>query len=587
MIPQSFIEELKFHNDIETVVSSYVQLKKKGRISVGLCPFHSEKTPSFTVYPESQSFYCFGCGAGGDVIGFVRRIENLGYMEAIRLLAERAGMQVPDEAADDKEALLKTAILEMNREAARFFHEQLMGPAGKGALDYLLRRGLTPKTITHFGLGYAPANFYGLSDRLLEKGYKPYQMEAAALVRQGRNGKDYDVFRDRVMFPILDLRGNVIGFGGRKLAGDGPKYYNSPDTPVFKKTKNLFALNFAKKNKPDDFILCEGYMDVISMHQAGFTGAVASLGTSLTEDQCRLLSSYTPEVVLAYDADEAGRKASKRAAGLLDEVGVRSRVLVVEDAKDPDEYIKNFGAARFGQLLKKSSGATEYELDRIRSKYDTNTPEGVIAAVKEATVMVAGLRNPLERDVWAAKIASDYSLPKEGVLAQVEALLKRQIRNQEKRGERELRNFGLVSKDDAVPERARNPASAAAEERLLGTLYRHQELLPEYAAKVRQDDFVCGLYARMFERMAQAAAYHKEAGASLFADFSLAEQSAAERVFAYAREHRYEPEEAADAYDAMLKTKEKKSDAEIKDMPEAEWEEFMRTKLASKKTDAP
>ncbi len=268
-------------------------------------------------------------------------------------------------------------------------------------------------------------------------------------------------------------------------------------------------------------------------------------------------------------------------------MGVRSRVLVVEGAKDPDEYIKNFGAARFGQLLKKSSGATEYEIDLIRSKYDTNVQEGIIAAVKEATVMVAGLRNPLERDVWAAKIASDYSLPKEGVLAQVEALLKRQIRNQEKRGERELRNFGLVSKDDAVPERAKNPASAAAEERLLGTLYRHQELLPEYAAKVRQDDFVCGLYARMFERMAQAAAFHKEAGASLFADFSLAEQSAAERVFAYARERRYEPEEAADAFDAMLKAKEKKSDAEIKDMPDAEWEEFMRTKLASKKTDAP
>ncbi len=587
MIPQSFIEELKFHNDIETVVSSYVQLKKKGRISVGLCPFHSEKTPSFTVYPESQSFYCFGCGAGGDIIGFIRRIENLSYVEAIRLLAERTGMQVPDEAADDKEAMLKTAILEMNREAAHFFHEQLMAPVGKNALDYLLKRGLSPQTITHFGLGYAPPGFYGLCGRLEEKGYRPYQMEEAALVRQGRNGKDYDVFRDRVMFPILDLRGNVIGFGGRKLAGDGPKYYNSPDTPVFKKTKNLFALNFAKKNKPDDFILCEGYMDVISMHQAGFTGAVASLGTSLTEDQCRLLSSYTSEVVLAYDADEAGRKASRRASGLLDEVGVRSRVLVVENAKDPDEYIKNFGAARFGQLLKKSSGATEYELDRIKSKYDTNTPEGVIAAVREATVLVAGLRNPLERDVWAAKIASDYSLPKEGVIAQVETLLKRQIRNREKHEERELRTFGLSARDDAVPERAGNPAAAAAEERLLGTLYRHQELLPEYAAKVRQDEFVCGLYARMFGRMAQAAAFHKEAGASLFADFSLAEQSAAERVFAYAREHRYEPEEAADAYDAMRKAKEKKSDAEIKDMPDAEWEEFMRTKLAAKKTDTP
>ncbi|HNW04788.1 MAG TPA: DNA primase [Oscillospiraceae bacterium] len=585
MIPQSFIEELKFQNEIESVVSSYVQLKKKGRISVGLCPFHSEKTPSFTVYPESQSFYCFGCGAGGDIIGFIRRIENLGYVESIKLLAERAGMRVPDEAADDAEAQLKTAILEMNREAAHYFHEQLTGPAGKTALAYLLQRGLSPQTITHFGLGYAPPGAYGLCDRLMGKGYRPVQMEAAALTRQGRSGKDYDVFRDRVMFPILDLRGNVIGFGGRKLSGDGPKYYNSPDTPVFKKTKNLFALNFAKKNKPEEFILCEGYMDVISMHQAGFTGAVASLGTSLTEDQCRLLASYTAEAILAYDADEAGRKASKRASGLLDEAGVRTRVLVIEGAKDPDEYIKNFGAARFAQLLKKSRGATEYELGRIKSKYDTDAPEGVIAAVKEATVLVAGLKNPLERDVWAAKIASDYNLPKEGVTAQVAALLKRQIRSQEKREAMQLRGLGLVSRDDAVPERVKNPAAAAAEERLLGTLYRHQELLPEYAAKVKQGDFVCGLYAKMFERMAQAAALRREIGASLFSDYGLAEQSAAERVFAYARERRYEPEEAADAYAGMLKGKEKKSDAEIKDMPDAEWEEFMRAKLAARKPD--
>lgn len=585
MIPQSFIEELKFQNEIESVVSSYVQLKKKGRISVGLCPFHSEKTPSFTVYPESQSFYCFGCGAGGDIIGFIRRIENLGYVESVKFLAERAGMRVPDEAADDGEARLKTAILEMNREAAHYFHEQLMDPAGKTALEYLRQRGLSPRTITHFGLGYAPPGAYGLRDRLMGKGYKPAQMEAAALTRPGRGGKDYDVFRGRVMFPILDLRGNVIGFGGRRLAGDGPKYYNSPDTPVFKKTKNLFALNFAKKNKPGEFILCEGYMDVISMHQAGFTGAVASLGTSLTEDQCRLLASYTAEAILAYDADEAGRKASRRASGLLDEAGVRTRILVVEGAKDPDEYIKNFGAARFAQLLKKSRGATEYELGRIKSKYDTGTPEGTIAAVREATVLVAGLKNPLERDVWAAKIASDYSLPKEGVAAQVAALLKRQVRSQEKREAMQLRGLGLVSRDEAVPERMKNSAAAAAEERLLGTLYRHQELLPDYAAKVKQGDFVCGLYAKMFERMAQAAALRREIGASLFSDYGLAEQSAAERVFAFAREHRYEPEEAADAYAAMLRGKEKKSDAEIKDMPDAEWEEFMRTKLAARKPD--
>ena len=311
MIPQSFIEELKMHSDIESVVSSYVQLKRRGRILVGLCPFHSEKTGSFTVYPESQSFYCFGCGAGGDVIGFIRRIENLEYVEAIKLLAQRAGMTVPEDAAEDRTAMLKTRILEMNREAARFYYDRLIEPAGEPALRYLLGRGLLPKTIKHFGLGYAPAQWSALTDMLAKKGFKYEEMEAACLARKGRNGGYYDVFRDRVMFPIIDLRGNVIGFGGRKMTGDGPKYYNSPDTPVFKKTKNLFALNFAKKNgKLPYLILCEGYMDVISMHQAGFTQAVASLGTSLTSDQCRLAAAYTDEAILAYDSDEAGQKAT-------------------------------------------------------------------------------------------------------------------------------------------------------------------------------------------------------------------------------------------------------------------------------------
>lgn len=351
MIPQSFIEELRLNCDIESVISSYVQLRRRGRILTGLCPFHSEKTGSFTVYPESQSFYCFGCGAGGDVIGFIRRIENLDYVEAIRFLAGRAGMTVPDDAREDRTAMLKTKILEMNREAAHFYFEKLIAPEGKSALNYLLGRGLTPKTIKHFGLGYAPTGRNNLTDMLSKKGFKYEDMEAACLARRGKNGGYYDVFRDRVMFPIIDLRGNVIGFGGRKMEGDGPKYYNSPDTPVFKKTKNLFALNFAKKQKLDNLILCEGYMDVIAMHQAGFTQAVASLGTSLTADQCRLAASYTDEAVLAYDSDEAGQKATRRAINLLDEAGIRSRVLSIEGAKDPDEFIKKFGAARFKRLI--------------------------------------------------------------------------------------------------------------------------------------------------------------------------------------------------------------------------------------------
>lgn len=585
MIPQSFIEELKMHCDIESVISSYVQLKRRGRILVGLCPFHSEKTGSFTVYPESQSFYCFGCGAGGDAIGFIRRIENLEYVEAIKLLAQRAGMTVPEDAAEDRTAKLKTRILEMNREAARFYYDRLIEPQGEAALRYLLGRGLLPKTIKHFGLGYAPAQWSALTDMLAKKGYNYEEMEAACLSRRGKNGGYYDVFRDRVMFPIIDLRGNVIGFGGRKMTGDGPKYYNSPDTPVFKKTKNLFALNFAKKNgKMPYLILCEGYMDVIAMHQAGFTQAVASLGTSLTSDQCRLAAAYTDEAVLAYDSDEAGQKATRRAIGLLDEAGIRSRVLSITGAKDPDEFIKKYGGARFKQLIEGSAGAVEYELDKIGAKYETDTPEGKIMALKEAVNLLAEMKNPLEREIWAAKLAEDYGTAKEGILAQVTAKLRRRAKAE---------NFRSVAAPavrtayaNIIPEKLKNPAAAAAEERLLGAALRNPEAFKSLSGKISGEDFVCALYRRIFESAADAAAAGYELSLSSFGeDFSLEEQNVIARLFTAARESHYTEADALDAAAVMKKLREKKTDAEIADLSGAElsaYIEKMRREKAGK-----
>ncbi len=584
MIPQSFIEELKMNCDIESVVSSYVQLRKRGRISTGLCPFHSEKTGSFTVYPESQSFYCFGCGAGGDVVGFIRRIENLEYVEAIKFLAQRAGMNVPEDAAEDKTALLKTKILEMNREAARFYYSELTKPSGKAALDYLLGRGLEPKTIKHFGLGYAPNDWTKLTDLLASKGFQYEDMVAAQLSRKSeKSERYYDVFRDRVMFPIIDLRGNVIGFGGRKMSGDGPKYYNSPDTPVFKKTKNLFALNFAKKQKLERLILCEGYMDVIAMHQAGFTEAVASLGTSLTSDQCRLASSYVDEAVLAYDSDEAGQKATKRAVLLLDEVGIRAKVLTIPDAKDPDEYIKKFGGTRFKKLVEQSTGSTEYELSKISSKYDTGTPEGKIMALKDAVALISEIKRPIEREIWAAKLANDYGTTKEGILLQVQSKIKRDAKAKATRS-LNGQNIQVSTFGGTVPEKLRNPAAAAAEERLLGSVMRNPDVLSTVSTLISPDVFVCELYRRFYEKLLESMSSGIELSVSVFnQDFTLEQQGVIARLTGLARENQYLAEDAIDSAKTMLRLKERKSDQEIGELSGAELVEYIENIRKSKK----
>ena len=373
---QDFLQELSDRNPIEDVVGEYVQFtKRSGQNLFGLCPFHSEKTPSFSVSPSKQIYHCFGCGKGGSVINFIMEIENLSFPEAVEFLARRAGMKVPEQQSDPGKPK-RDRLYALNRDAARFFYEQLSTPAGAAAVDYMLRRGITPGTARRFGLGCAPESWDALCSAMKEKGYTERELYDAGLVRRGKKGGVYDAFRGRLMFPVIDVRGNVIAFSGRALGDVEPKYLNSPETPVFSKSHNLFGLNLAKKSKSGYIILVEGNIDVVSLHQAGFDSAVASLGTSLTPEQARLISRFKQEVVIAYDADEAGKKAAQRAIGILEKLELKVRVLTVRGAKDPDEFIKAKGPEAFQNLLAESENHVEYRLDAVRAKHDLATDEG-------------------------------------------------------------------------------------------------------------------------------------------------------------------------------------------------------------------
>ena len=504
MIPDSFIQELKYNSDIEQVISSYVNLKRRGRNLVGLCPFHSEKTPSFTVYPDSQSFYCFGCGAGGDVITFIKKIENLQYVEALRFLAKRANMQMPEDVEGDKTARLRTRILELNRKLARFFHEQLIAPSGRKALSYLRGRGITDKIIRHFGLGFAPPGWDNARNFLRQEGFTYEEMLAAAVVVRGRNDSVYDQFRDRVIFPIIDIRGNVIAFGARTMEGNGPKYLNSSDTIAYKKSRNLFALNFAKSSKQDCLILAEGYMDVIALHQAGFDNAVATLGTALTPEQTRLISQYTNSVVIAYDSDGAGQAATKRAINMFSDVGVHVKVLTIRDAKDPDEFIKKFGAKRFKMLMDGSSNAIEFELSKIGSRYDLETDDGKVGYLKEAANLLASIYNPIERDVYASKTAHDLGISKDAFLLQIKSVIKRR---QQKEKRKDTLKIAAAEPVGAPPdpERSRNLKAAVIEERILAILLKNPDYFMDISHKLKEEDFVTQsnrkIYAVLAERL--------------------------------------------------------------------------------------
>ncbi len=500
-LPESFIQELKARSDIADVASSYVKLKHSGRSMVGLCPFHSEKTPSFHIFPDNGSFYCFGCGVGGDVITFVRRIENLDYMEAVRFLAQRAGMQVPENQVDDGLAKLKSRILEINRETARFFYQTLVSPAGKPGLDYLTGRGLTMATIRHFGLGFSPPSRYGLVDYLRGKGYHDQDLIQANVAVTSRSGRAIDRFFERVMYPIIDLRGNVIAFGGRTLGDGKPKYLNTSDTPVFRKSDGLFAMNFAKNTGQERLILAEGYMDVIALHQAGFTNAIATLGTSLTSEQARLMARYTKEVVISYDSDAAGQKAAARAIPILRDAGLLVKVLSIPGSKDPDEFIRFYGEqgpARFKQLLDRCGNDVEYRLQKIKSGCNLEQPDGKVAYLTGAAQVLAGLDSRIEQEVYAGRLAAEMNIDRAAILAQMEKVRRKAHNGQRRQEFRSFQQHSAGVRDAVNPEKSANLRAANAEEALLAFLISHPEAAREISAGLPPEKFVTAFNRRVY-----------------------------------------------------------------------------------------
>ena len=507
MIPREVVEEILYRADIVETISSYVTLKRAGSNYNGLCPFHSEKTPSFTVFPATRSFYCFGCGSGGDVITFIMKAENLDYPSALEFLAARVGITIPSgPSGSEEKGIGRKRVYEMNLEAARFFRNCLFDPVlGKEGMQYFKSRGLSSAVIKRFGLGYAPNDFGMLTKYMHSKGFRDEELVEGFLCgKSQKTGRAYDYFRGRVIFPIIDTSGNVIAFGGRVLDDTKPKYLNSSDTPGFKKSKNLFALNYAKNSCSEELILCEGYMDVIALHAAGFENAVATLGTALTPEQARIMSRYTKKVIISYDSDEAGQRAANRAIELLGEVDLDVKILKMNGAKDPDEYIKKFGADRFGQLLGQSKTGFDYKLDNILVKYDVSLADDKIKASKEICELISGVQSNVEREVYIAKAAERLALPVDVIKNDVSRARSKKMREQKKKESREIeasaRNFGDRTNVDA----AKNVAANAAEETIIGLLLiyeEHRSAIESGKVELCEDDFFTSLGKRMFREI--------------------------------------------------------------------------------------
>ncbi len=501
-IPESFIREVIDRNGIEELIGSYVQLKRSSGNFVGLCPFHSEKTPSFTVFPDSKSFYCFGCGTGGDAITFITKIENLNYLDAVKFLAQRASMTVPEENSADAEASkLRDKILKMNKEAARFYHACLKDKEkGAAARGYIAKRQLTAETVTHFGLGYAPDSWNSLSKHLASKGFSENDIIAAGLARKGKSGGIYDFFRNRLIFPIIDVRGNVIAFGGRVLDNSLPKYLNSTDSPVFSKKNNLFALNFAKNKGNSRLILAEGYMDVISMHQAGFTEAVATLGTAITAEQARLMSRYAKKIVVAYDTDKAGQAAVAKASRLLGELNVDINILAVTDGKDPDEFIRENGAEKFEMILNGAKSRIEYELAMLKNQSDLESSEGKIAYVKAATQIIAKEPYAVTREVYAGVIAKETEISKEQINKDILRCLKT---NEKKKGFAELTGAEkIINVPESYGDKTLEMRTVKAEEGLIASLLKNNDFLQKLP-EITEELFITEKNRLIFSALSQ------------------------------------------------------------------------------------
>lgn len=512
MIEKSVVEEVLARSNIEGVISPYVSLKRAGGLLKGLCPFHSEKTPSFCVYPKDNSFYCFGCGAGGDAITFVKRIENMDFEDAVETLAKRVGITVlrTERDAPGTPKFDRGRILELNRAAARYFHARLFDntPGAAAAREYLMeRRGLSMSVIKHFGLGYAPYDPRGFQQHFFDLGYRADEMIAAFLMGKSEtSGALYQSFRDRVMFPVIDVTGNVIAFGGRVLDNAVPKYKNSSDTPVFKKSKNLYAMNFARTSCAERLILCEGYMDVIAMHAAGVENAVATLGTAITPEQARLISHYTKKVILSYDSDEAGQKATTRALSLLEQVGLSVQVLHIEGAKDPDEYIRKFGVDSFKRLIDGSHTKFEFNLGKVLSKHDISQPQEKIYAISDLCTVISEVYSSAEREVYIAEVAKRLGIEPASIRNDVNRLIAKRRKNERREEIDRLKQEAVGFGDRINPDRARAPRVAGREDAVLSLLLlypEHRKAIADPDVLLTDEDFFTEFSRRVFRYLVE------------------------------------------------------------------------------------
>ena len=521
--PPSFIDELIARNPIEDVVGQYVSLKRSGANMFGLCPFHGEKTASFSVNPSKGIYYCFGCHKGGGAVNFIMEIEGLSYPDAVRNLAKRAGMQVPEDEQYQSRYRAQERLWALMKEAGRFFHQQLFSPAGQQCLEYVQKRGLSKSIITTFGVGFAPNSWNALVDAMKKKGYTDQELKDADLVGE-KNGRIYDRFRNRLMFPIFDVRGNVIGFGGRVLDDSKPKYLNSNETLIFNKRKNLFGLNFAKKTKLPNIILVEGNIDVVTLHQYGFDNAVASLGTSLTEEQVALLSRYTEQVVLTYDSDEAGQRAAQRAIPMLEKAGIQVKVLQMKDAKDPDEFLHKFGADRFRLLLEECANRVEYQLAAIGKKYDLNVDEERVQFIQEAADLISSLQSPVQREIYGHRAAEAAKISYDAMKLEAQKAYKRRVDREKRKQEK----IDLTPAQNLQPKtrqfRYDNMKSAMAEEAVLAMVLKDPGMFAKTGG-LTEAQFSASVLGRAFAQLRSRYSRGLEVSTAVLEDFTVDEMS--------------------------------------------------------------
>lgn len=491
-----FLEQLRAACPMETIAGNYVNLIRRGRHYVCNCPFHSEKSPSCTIFPDTQSFYCFGCGAGGDVITWVRRMENLEFTDAVKQLAEKSGLQVPNDREADRRAQLRTRIFAINRETANFYFRNLIAGNDKRGLQYFVSRQLKPETIKKYGLGYAPDSWNTLTDHLLKKGFTEEELLAANVAHRSGKGNLYDAFRGRVMFPIVDTRGAVIGFGGRVLDDSQPKYLNTAKTPVFDKGRNLFSLNFAKDSSSTHMILAEGYMDVIAINQAGFSNVVATLGTAITPEQARKLTQYAKEMIIAYDSDGPGQQATQKAINRFSEVGMPSRILHMTGAKDPDEFIKKYGSERFRLLLEQAGDAINFRLDRCENGLDTSTESGKVQLLKRVVSVLAEIQNPLEREVYLSRTANKWEISAEVLHQQVDRTIRSKRRLEATKEWKDIIEH-TVRPEPQQPQSGNHLRERKAEERILFYILSKPEESAWIVDKIKPEQFSSALFQQV------------------------------------------------------------------------------------------